>query len=149
MNLLKYVLYPSVLIASLFSISLSFADSVELPVLRPLAEPELRAETGIIQYQQDPQQTRALQHKIMKIQRDTQNFVLDPRILTTLDLVPEGPMPDINSLPLALQQHILAIARGLQSTDPERACIFCYSLLVLTAMPATYRLHESKFHWVF
>ena len=119
MNLLKYVLYASVLIASLFSISLSFADTVELPVLRPLAEPELRAETGIIQYQQDPQQTRALQHKIMKIQRDTQNFVLDPRILTTLDLVPEGPMPDINSLPLALQQHILAIARGLQSTDPR------------------------------
>ena len=28
-------------------------------------------------------------------------------------------MPDINSLPLALQQHILAIARGLQSTDPR------------------------------
>ena len=48
MNLLKYVFYPSVLIASLFSISLSFADTVELPVLRPLAEPELRAETGII-----------------------------------------------------------------------------------------------------
>ncbi len=88
-------------------------------MLRTLAEPELRAETGVIQYQEDPQEVRALQHRVMKIQLDTQNFVVDPTIVTTLDVVPEGPIPDLNSLPLALQQHVLAIAKGLQSPDPR------------------------------
>ncbi len=119
MNLLKYVSFAVITLAVNLPISTAFADTLELPMLRTLAEPELRAETGVIQYQEDPQEVRALQHRIMQIQLDTQNFVVDPTIVTTLDVVPEGPMPDLNSLPLALQQHVLAIAKGLQSPDPR------------------------------
>lgn len=119
MNLLKYASFVIVTLAVSFPISATFADTVELPMLRTLAEPELRAETGVIQYQEDPQEVKALQHRVMKIQLDTQNFVVDPTIVTTLELVPEGPMPDLNNLPLALQQHVLAIAKGLQSPDPR------------------------------
>ena len=119
MNLLKYMSFAVAILAVNFPLSIAFADTVELPMLRTLAEPELRAETGIIQYQEDPQEVRALQHRVMKIQLDTQNFVVDPTIVTTLELVPQGPIPDLNSLPLALQQHVLAIAKGLQSPDPR------------------------------
>ena len=119
MNLLKYVSFAVAILAVNFPLSTAFADTVELPMLRTLAEPELRAETGIIQYQEDPQEVRALQHRVMKIQLDTQNFVVDPTIVTTLELVPEGPIPDLNNLPLGLQQYVLAIARGLQSPDPR------------------------------
>lgn len=120
MSLLKNLSCVIIAIAGSFSISSTFADIAEMPVLRMMAEPELRAETtGIIQYQQDPQEVRALQHRIMQIQLDTQNFVVNPTILATIDLVPDGPIPDINSLPLEQQQYVLAVARGLQSSDPR------------------------------
>ena len=120
MNLLKYMSFAVAILAVNFPLSTAFADTVELPMLRTLAEPELRAETGIIQYQEDPQEVRALQHRVMKIQLDTQNFVVNPTIVTTLDIVPERvAMPDLNNLPLGLQQYVLAIARGLQSPDPR------------------------------
>lgn len=120
MSLLKYVSFAIVILAVSSPVSATFADTVELPMLRTLAEPELRAETGIIQYQEDPQEVRALQHKVMKIQLDTQNFEVDPAVVTTLDLMPEGvAMPDLNGLPLGLQQYVLTIARGLQSPDPR------------------------------
>jgi hypothetical protein len=120
MNLPKYMSFAVMLMIGHFSLSSAFADTAEMPVLTMMAEPELRAETtSIIQYQQDPQEVRALQHRIMKIQLDTQNFVVNPTVLSSIDLVPDGPMADINSLPLALQQYVLAVAQGLQSPDPR------------------------------
>ncbi|WP_425916192.1 hypothetical protein [Acinetobacter sp. TSRC1-2] len=122
MNLLKYLSFAVVVMATSFSTSFTFADTVDLPGLSALTESELSAETEttrVIQYQQDLQQERVLQHRIMQIQLDTQNFVVDPTIVATIDLVPDGPMPDINSLPLEQQQYVLAVARGLQSPDPR------------------------------
>jgi hypothetical protein len=122
MNLLKNLSCAILAIAGSFSISSTFADIADASGLSPLTDSELRAEAETAQVMYDPhdhQRERALQHRIMQIQMDTQNFVVDPTILMTIDLVPEPPMPDINSLPLALQQHILAIARGLQSPDPR------------------------------
>ncbi|WP_228260006.1 hypothetical protein [Acinetobacter sp. ANC 4779] len=120
MKLPKYMFFAVMLMLGHFSLSYAFADTAEMPVLRMMAEPELRAETtSIIQYQQDPQKVRALQHRIMQIQLDTQNFVVNPTILASIDLVPDGPMPDINSLPLEQQQYVLAVAQGLQSPDPR------------------------------
>lgn len=120
MKLLKNLSCAIVAIAASFSISYTFADIVDTPGLTPLTEAELSAETTpVIEYRIDPQNERVLQHRIMQIQMDTQNFVVDPTILMTIDLVPEAPMPDINSLPVVLQQYILEIARGLQSPDPR------------------------------
>lgn len=122
MNLLKNLSCAIVAIAGSFSISSTFADIADTPELSPLTDSELRAEAETVQVMYDPhdhQRERALQHRIMQIQMDAQNFVVDPTILMTIDLVPEPPMPDINSLPLPLQQYVLAIARGLQSSDPR------------------------------
>ncbi|MGE4315033.1 hypothetical protein [Acinetobacter sp.] len=120
MKILKKLSCAIVAIAASFSISSTFADIADAPGLTPLTEAELSAETTpVIEYRTDLQNERVLQHRIMQIQMDTQNFVVDPTILMTIDLVPEAPMPDINSLPLALQQYVLAIARGLQSPDPR------------------------------
>lgn len=120
MKILKKLSCAIVAIAASFSISSTFADIADAPGLTPLTDAELSAETTpMIEYRIDPQNEQVLQHRIMQIQMDTQNFVVDPTILMTIDLVPETPMPDINSLPLALQQYVLAIARGLQSPDPR------------------------------
>lgn len=108
------------MLAASFSISSAFADITDTTGLIPLTDSKLSAETTrVIEYHEDPQRERVLQHRIMQIQMDTQNFVVDPTMLMTIDLVPEAPMPDINSLPWVLQQYVLAIARGLQSPDPR------------------------------
>ncbi|QQN39219.1 hypothetical protein JFY49_14905 [Acinetobacter sp. CS-2] len=108
------------MITASFSISSAFADITDTTGLIPLTDSKLSAETTrVIEYREDPQRERVLQHRIMQIQLDTQNFVVDPTMLMTIDLVPEAPMPDINSLPWVLQQYVLAIARGLQSPDPR------------------------------
>ncbi|MDN5511378.1 hypothetical protein [Acinetobacter sp.] len=122
MNLLKNLSCAIVAIAGSFSISSTFADIADTPELSPLTDSELRVEAETVQVMYDPhdhQREKALQHRIMQIQMDAQNFVVDPTIVMTIDLVPEPPMPDINSLPLPLQQYVLAIARGLQSSDPR------------------------------
>lgn len=103
-----------------FPLSTAFADTVELPMLRTLAEPELRAETGIIQYQEDPARVKALQHEVMKLSDEAQNFMIAPNVLTNVEILPAAPLPNLNSLPLILQQHILSIAQGLQSSDPKQ-----------------------------
>jgi len=122
MKLLKNLSCAIVAIAGSFPISSTFADIADAPGLRPLTDSELSAETETAQamyYPHDSQRERALQHRIMQIQMDTQNFVVDPEIVMTIDLVPEAPMPDINNLPVPLQQYVLEIARGLQSPDPR------------------------------
>lgn len=120
MKLLKNLSCTIVMLAASFSISSAFADITDTTGLIPLTDSKLSAETTrVIEYREDPQRERVLQHRIMQIQLDTQNFVVDPTMLMTIDLVPEAPMPDINSLPWVLQQYVLAIARGLQSPDPR------------------------------
>ena len=120
MKLLKNLSCAIVMITASFSISSAFADITDTTGLIPLTDSKLSAETmRVIEYREDPQRERVLQHRIMQIQLDTQNFVVDPTMLMTIDLVPEAPMPDINSLPWVLQQYVLAIARGLQSPDPR------------------------------
>lgn len=120
MNLLKVISYCIFVVAGVAASVTAFADTVELPVLKTLAEPELRAETGIIQYQEDPARVKALQHEVMKLSDEAQNFMIAPNVLTNVEILPAAPLPNLNSLPLILQQHILSIAQGLQSSDPKQ-----------------------------
>lgn len=120
MNLLKVISYCILVAAGVAASVTAFADTVELPVLKTLAEPELRAETGIIQYQEDPARVKALQHEVMKLSDEPQNFMIAPNVLTNVEILPAAPLPNLNSLPLILQQHILSIAQGLQSSDPKQ-----------------------------
>ena len=94
------------------------ADDALLPTLHLMAEPELRQETGIVAYQQDEKKRRALQHQVIRKERDIQNFVVDSQIVMNYDYEPKPPAPDMNRLPPFLQHHVMSIAEGLQSSDP-------------------------------
>ena len=95
-------------------------DTVTLPTLQVLAEPELRKETGIVPYQNDEMNRRALQHQIIRNSREAQNFMIDSHVVANLEIQPLQSQPDLNSLPPLLQQHVLNIAQGLQSSDPTQ-----------------------------
>lgn len=91
MNLLKVISYCILVAAGVAASVTAFADTVELPVLKTLAEPELRAETGIIQYQEDPARVKALQHEVMKLSDEAQNFMIAPNVLTNVEILPAAP----------------------------------------------------------
>lgn len=94
-------------------------DPVKLPTLTVMAEPELRAETGYLPFQQQPQKLNALQQRMMKIERDIQNYTVEGNFVENIDILPPPPAPDLDRLPIGLQQYVLAIADGLQSSDPR------------------------------
>ncbi|MCW8038548.1 MULTISPECIES: hypothetical protein [Acinetobacter] len=126
MNLPKPLSYTVLALAGAVSVSAFAAESpqehqeaVRLPVLTVMAEPELREETGVVPYQQETARRKALQHRVMQIEEGTQSFVVDPSIVANLDILPAEPSPNLSSLPPALQQHVLNIASGLQSSDPR------------------------------
>ncbi|NNG99505.1 hypothetical protein [Acinetobacter sp. ANC 5414] len=95
-------------------------DIVILPTLKVLAEPELRKETGIVPYQNEEKNLRALQHQVIRNSREAQNFMIDSHMIANLDIQPLEPQPDLNSLSPLLQQYVLSIAQGLQSSDPTQ-----------------------------
>lgn len=94
------------------------AEQIELPTLTLMAEPELRQETGIVPFQQDPKALKALQHIVMRSQWDAQNFVVDSQQVTNLNEEARSPEPDMSQLSPLMQMHVMAIANGLQSADP-------------------------------
>ena len=122
MNLPKQLAYAAAALACAASIP-AFAqeqqEAVRLPALTVMAEPELRRETGVVPYQQETARRKALQHRVMQIENDAQSFIVDPEVVANLDILPMEPAPNLSSLPPALQQHVLNIAYGLQSSDPR------------------------------
>ena len=125
MYLLKLVSLSSSVLLSIALTSVSHAETVhivepvKLPTLTVMAEPELRAETGYLPFQEQPQKRGALQQRVMKIERDIQGYTVDAEYKGNIDVMPAQPAPDIGSLPLGLQQYVMAIADGLQSSDPR------------------------------
>lgn len=68
-------------------------EIVSLPTFKTMAESELRAETGVIPYQQDENIRKALQHRIVQLQDDAQSFVVDPTITQNIDILPPAAAP--------------------------------------------------------
>lgn len=122
MNLPKQLAYAAAALACAAFIP-AFAqeqqEAVRLPALTVMAEPELRRETGVVPYQQETARRKALQHRVMQIENDAQSFIVDPEVVANLDILPMEPAPNLSSLPPSLQQHVLNIANGLQSSDPR------------------------------
>ena len=118
MNLMKYFLALSFIGFLLSTDVQANGEIVSLPTFKVMAESELRAESGIIPYQQDENIRKALQHRMMQLQDDTQSFVVDPTLVHNLDVLAPAATPDLGSLPPLLREHILNIAAGLQSSDP-------------------------------
>ena len=129
MNLPKPFSYIAILMASTVSLSAVAADkakdqehetqdAVRLPVLTVMAEREMREETAVEPYQQETGRRKALQHRVMQLEGDAQSFTVDPTVVANLDVLPV-PKVDMSSLSPALQQYVLNIANGLQSSDPR------------------------------
>ncbi len=55
----------------------------------------------------------------MELERDTQNKAVDATIVSNMDILPAAAMPDMSNLSPLMQQHVLDIAPGLQSSDPR------------------------------
>lgn len=92
--------------------------AVRLPVLTVMAEREMREETVVEPFQQETGRRKALQHRVMQLEGDAQSFTVDPTVVANLDILPM-PAVDMSGLSPALQQHVLNIASGLQSSDPR------------------------------
>lgn len=94
-------------------------EAVRLPVLTVMADRELREETVIEPAEEEPLKRKALQQQVMKLERNTQNYAADPSISPSIEMKAPEPAPNLASLNPVLQQHVLNIAEGLQSSDPR------------------------------
>jgi hypothetical protein len=116
MNLLKFLTVVSFTSMT----SLSFAQSVNvLPSLKLMAEPELRQESGVVPFQEDTQVRKALQHQVIRHERELQNVTVDNHVIANYEYQPKV-VPDMGSLSPFLQQYVMSIANGLQSSDPTQ-----------------------------
>ncbi|MDX7903576.1 hypothetical protein SJZ78_09850 [Acinetobacter baumannii] len=88
-----------------------------LPTIRVMAESELREEVGFVPFQEDKNVRQALQHHEYKIHNDIQNALV-PEGMTAVNYQPVMAQPDMTQLSPFLQQYILAVAGGIQSSDP-------------------------------
>ncbi len=88
-----------------------------LPTIRVMAESELREEVGFVPFQEDKQVRQALQHYVYKLNNDMQNAGVSESPLI-VNYQPVVAQPDLNQYSPILQQYILAVASGLQSSDP-------------------------------
>lgn len=118
MNLWKYLTALPLTLVLIPTAVEANGEIVSLPTFKVMAESELRAESGVIPYQQDENIRKALQHRMMQLQDDTQSFVVDPTLVHNLDILAPAATPDLDSLPPLLREHVLNIAEGLQSSDP-------------------------------
>lgn len=116
MNFLK----QSALIAAFAFMGLPTVQAEEvatLPTIRVMAESELREEVGFVPFQEDKKVRQALQHREYKTHYDIQNALV-PEGMTTVDYQPVMAQPDLSQFSPFLQQYILAVAGGIQSSDP-------------------------------
>lgn len=95
------------------------SETVRLPVLTVMADRELRNETVVEPAQEEPAKRKALQQQVMKLERNAQNYAADPTVIQNLDVKAPEPAPNFSGVSLVMQQHILNIAEGLQSSDPR------------------------------
>lgn len=102
------------------------AEPVRLPVLTVMADRELRNETVVEPIQESPAKRKALQHQVMRLERDAQNNLPNEHVIANIDILPVDPVPNMSSLDLVSQQRVLDIAAGLKSADPRNGI---YTLL--------------------
>ena len=84
-----------------------------------MAEPELRQESGVVPFQEDTQVRKALQHQVIRHERELQNVTVDSHVIANYEYQPKV-VPDMGSLSPFLQQYVMSIANGLQSSDPTQ-----------------------------
>lgn len=95
-------------------------ESVTLPTLTVMADRELREETEfMLPLQEQSSQKKALKMRMMKIERELQDYTVNADFAGDLDILPSTNPARLDSLPPGLQQYVQAIADGLRSADPR------------------------------
>lgn len=90
-----------------------------LPTIRLMAESELREEVvGPTPFQEDKKVRQALQHRIYKTHTDMQNAGI-PENISAVEFEPKAAQPDLSQVSPFLEDYILAVAMGFQSSNPS------------------------------
>lgn len=117
MNFIKVSILATAL--SVWLPTVQAEEVASLPTIKVMADSELRQEAvGVVPYQEDKDVRKALQHQIIKKENEIQNYVIGDNF-AVLDMQPKAFEPNINQIssPL-LREYVLAVAAGLQSSDP-------------------------------
>lgn len=130
MNFLKY----SLLILSSMTVCSStlYADDdvISLPTITVMAEEELRDEfVGILPYQEDEEVKEALRYQVYKLESDIQNKDISENPSMAMSYIPNTAIPNMNQYSPFLQQYIMAVASGFQSSDPTNGAFEMLSTL--------------------
>lgn len=115
MNLLKYLAVVSLMMMNVPTVQAE--DVAVLPSIHAMAESELREEAGVVPFQEDKAVRQSLRHHVDKIQNDIQNPSVSETPYIAIDYQPTT-SPDLSQLSPFLQQYLLSITSGLQSSDP-------------------------------
>ena len=118
MNFIKVL----TLVTALGSIGFASAQAEEvntLPTIKVMADAELREEVGIVPFQDDKTARKSLQHEILKDENEIQNFVIGDNI-GVMNIQPNMSQVDMTQLSPLQQEYVLAVAEGLQSSDPTK-----------------------------
>ena len=119
MNIAKMCLFACIVSSSVFSQAFA-EDATTLPTIKVMADTELRDEvlTTMPPLQENEKVRRNLQHYIIKKEQGIQNYEIGNQA-HVLNVVPQTALPDMSHLSPLQQQYVLAVAAGLQSSDPS------------------------------
>jgi len=116
-NLLKQSAFM-IIFASVIGLPTVQADEVTtLPTIRIMAESELREEVGFVPFQEDKKVRQALEHEQYKVHTDIQNAKANEST-GSVEYQAKITPPDLSQVSPFLEDYILAVAAGLQSSDP-------------------------------
>lgn len=136
MNFIK----ASIFATALYSIGLPTVQANEvttLPTIKVMADSELRDEqVTMTPFQEEKDARKALQHKIIKSEQDIQNYMIGDNA-TVVNIQPQAMPVDMSSLNPLMQEYVLAVAAGLQSSDPT-------SGLMTMLQPVSMRLTRDQ-----
>ena len=95
-------------------------DVGALPTIKMMADSELRDEvmTTMPPLQEDEKVRRTLQHYIIKKEQGMQNYEIGNQA-HLVNIQPKATLPDMSHLSPMQQEYVLAVAAGLQSSDPS------------------------------
>lgn len=89
-----------------------------LPTIKVMADAELRDEqVTMTPLQEDKNVRKALQQKIIKSEQDIQNYMIGDNA-NLVHIQPQVMPVDMSNLNPLMKEYVLAIASGLQSSDP-------------------------------
>lgn len=119
MNIAKVCVFASLITSSMLT-HVYAEEAATLPTIKVMADAKLRDEvlTTVQPFQEDIKVRKTLQHYIIKKEQGIQNYEIGNQA-HVLNVAPQTAMPDMSHLSPLQQEYVLAVAAGLQSSDPS------------------------------